>query len=354
MSALFTPFRQRQVQFRNRIVVSPMCMYSCVEGMANDWTLVHLGSRAVGGAGLVIAEATGVLPEGRIGVGDLGLWADAHLEPLRRVADFIRAQGAKAGIQLAHAGRKASTLADGARSLTATEGGWEIVAPSALPFSPAHDTPRALLREELPRIAAAFAAATARADRAGFDLVELHAAHGYLMHQFLSPMTNQRTDEYGGSQANRFRFVLECVAAMRAALSPDKPLWVRLSATDYLEGGWTVDDSVALAHELKALGVDLVDCSSGAILPKVRIPVAPGFQVPFAERIRRETGIATAAVGLISEPAQAEAIVATGQADMVLVAREFLRDPYWALHAATALGVKVDYWPQQYWAVAPR
>ena len=356
MSVLFTPLTQRGVTFRNRVVVSPMCMYSARDGIANDWHLVHLGSRATGGAGLVIAEATAVVPEGRINGGDLGLWSDEHVAPLRRVTDFIHSQGAAAGIQLAHAGRKSSTTPDGARTLAAEEGGWlPIVAPSALSFAPAtHAVPEALSLEAIPAVVAAFAAAAARADAAGFDVVELHAAHGYLLHQFLSPLANQRTDAYGGSQANRFRLMLEVAAAVRAAWPASKPLWVRVSATDYVDGGWTVDDSVALSLELKALGVDLIDCSSGAIVPGVRIPVAPGFQVPFAERIRREAAIATGAVGCITDPAQAEAIVAEGQADVVLLARELLRDPYWPLHAATTLGVKPDYWPGQYWAVKPR
>jgi 2,4-dienoyl-CoA reductase-like NADH-dependent reductase (Old Yellow Enzyme family) len=356
MSVLFSPYTQRGVTFRNRLVVAPMCMYSSQDGFANDWHLVHLGSRAVGGAALVIAEATAVTAEGRINSGDLGLWNEAHIPGLRRITDFIRAQGAVAGIQLAHAGRKAGTTPDGARTLTPEQGGWSpIVAPSAVPFAAAtHATPHALSLAEIASVVEAFAAAAARAVTAGFEMVELHAAHGYLFHQFLSPLANQRTDHYGGSQANRFRFLLEAVAAVRAVLPADRPLWVRLSVTDYVEGGWTLDDSVALSMELKAAGVDLVDCSSGAIVPGVKIPVAPGFQVPFAERIRREAGVATGAVGLITEPTQAEAIVASGQADMVLLARQMLRDPYWPQHAAAALGVKLNYWAQQYWAVKPR
>jgi 2,4-dienoyl-CoA reductase-like NADH-dependent reductase (Old Yellow Enzyme family) len=356
MSALFSPFTQRGVTFRNRIAVSPMCMYSAQDGLANDWHLVHLGARATGGAGLVIAEATAVVPEGRINSGDLGLWSDAQVPALRRITDFVHSQGAAAGIQLAHAGRKASTTPDGARTLRPEEGGWApIHAPSAVSFAPAsHAVPQAMSPAEIAAAVAAFAAAAARAEAAGFDVVELHAAHGYLLHQFLSPLANQRTDDYGGSQANRFRFLLETVTAVRAVWPAAKPLWVRLSATDYVEGGWTLDDSVALSRELKALGVDLVDCSSGAIVPGVRIPVAPGFQVPFAERIRREAELATGAVGCITEAAQAEAILAAGQADLVLLAREMLRDPYWPQHAAAALGVKLDYWPLQYWAVKPR
>ncbi len=356
MSALFTPFTQRGVTFRNRIAVSPMCMYSAEDGLANDWHLVHLGARATGGAGLVIAEATAVVPEGRINSGDLGLWSDAQVPALRRVTDFVHSQGAAAGIQLAHAGRKAATTPDGARTLSPEDGGWApVFAPSAVSFAPAtHAVPQAMSQAEIAAAVAAFAAAATRADAAGFDVVELHAAHGYLLHQFLSPLANQRTDEYGGSQANRFRFLLETVTAVRAVWPAAKPLWVRLSATDYVDGGWTLDDSVALSRELKTLGVDLVDCSSGAIVPGVRIPVAPGFQVPFAERIRAEAEIATGAVGCITEAAQAEAVVAGAQADMVLLAREMLRDPYWPQHAAATLVVNLDYLPLQYWAVKPR
>ena len=356
MSVVFSPYTQRGVIFRNRLAVAPMCMFSAQDGLANDWHLVHLGSRAVGGAALVIAEATAVTAEGRINTGDLGLWSDEHIPGLRRITDFIRAQGGVAGIQLAHAGRTAGTTPDGSRGLTSEEGGWApIVAPSAVSFADTtHATPHALSLAEIAATVEAFAAAASRAVAAGFEVVELHAAHGYLFHQFLSPLANQRTDAYGGSQANRFRFLLETTAAVRAAMPADKPLWVRLSVTDYVEGGWTLEDSVALSVELKAVGVDLVDCSSGAIVPGVKIPVAPGFQVPFAERIRREAGIATGAVGLITEPAQAEGIVAAGQADMVLLARQMLRDPYWPQHAAAALGVKLDYWAQQYWAVKPR
>lgn len=354
MALLFEPLTQRAVTFRNRIAVAPMCMYSAVDGVANDWHLVHLGARAAGGAGLVIAEATAVTPDGRISPEDLGLWSDDQVEPLRRITQFIQGQGARAGLQLAHAGRKASTRAParGSGGLPAGEGGWTSVAPSATAF-PGLAMPRALAREELPGIVAAFAAAARRAAVAGFDLVELHAAHGYLLHQFLSPLANQRTDDYGGAFANRIRLVLEVTAAVRAAWPAGRPLWVRLSVTDYAEGGWTADDSVLLARELRALGVDLVDCSSGGMLPDVVVPVGPGYQVAFAERLRREAGIATGAVGLITAAAQAEQVLRTGQADVVLLARELLRDPHWPLHAATALGHPVDCWPVQYRRAAP-
>ena len=352
--ALFTPLTLRGVTLRNRIAVSPMCEYSSVDGFADDWHLVHLGSRAVGGAGLVITEAAAVTPEGRISPSDLGIWKDEHVAFLARCTAFIRAHGAAAGIQLAHAGRKASTARpwEGGQQVGAEAGGWTPVAPSAIPFRPEDVTPTVLDRAGIRAVVEAFGAAARRSLAAGFDVIELHAAHGYLLHSFLSPLCNQRNDEYGGSFDNRIRLLLEVTAAVRAAWPEHLPLFVRVSATDWVEGGWDLPQSVELARRLGPLGVDLVDCSSGGTVPGARIPAAPGYQVPFAEAIRRETGLPTGAVGLITEPAQADAIVAGGQADLVLLARELLRDPYWPLHAARALGTKGP-WPAQYLRAAP-
>ena len=357
MSALFTPLRLREVELRNRIVVSPMCQYSCSagDGVPGDWHLVHLGARAVGGAALVIAEATAVVPEGRISPWDTGIWNGEQAAAWARVAAFVRAQGAAAGIQLAHAGRKASTRAPwlGGGRVAAAEGGWEPVAPSAVPFAAADPAPRALAADELSSVVAAFVAAARRADGAGFDLVELHMAHGYLAHQFLSPLANCRDDAYGGALENRMRLPLEIVEAVRRAWPEQKPLLVRVSATDWVDGGWSLDDTVAFARELAARGVDLVDCSSGGTSPEQRIPLAPGYQVPFAAAVRREAGIATGAVGLIAEPSHAERIVADGDADLVLLARELLRDPHWPLRAARELGAEGP-WPKQYERARPR
>ena len=332
-----------------------MCEYSCVDGAANDWHLVHLGSRAVGGAGLVLTEAAAVSPEGRISPEDLGIWSDDHIEPLARITRFVRSQGAYAGIQLAHAGRKASTQAPfiGQGRVEVADGGWEPVAPSAIAFSPDYHTPRAMTSDDISRAVVEFAAAAQRALTAGFEVVELHAAHGYLAHEFLSPLSNQRDDTYGGSFANRVRFVLEMTAAVRRVWPERLPLLVRISATDWAEGGWTLDESVELARLLKHEGADLIDCSSGGLVAHARIPVGPGYQVPFAERIRREAGVATGAVGMITKAAPADLIVRDGQADMVLLARELLRDPYWPLHAAAELGVTAE-WPSQYLRAAPK
>ncbi len=326
-----------------------MCQYSSVDGFATDWHLVHLGARAQGGAGLVIVEASAVTPEGRISNGDLGIYKDEHIAQLKRIVDFIHGQGVRAGIQLAHAGRKASMSVPfgGERLLKAEEGGWQTVAPSAVPFSATYSVPQAMDEAGIEATVAAFGAAAKRALEAGFDVVEIHSAHGYLLHEFLSPLVNQRTDAYGGSLENRMRFPLAVVERVRAEWPEHLPLFVRISATDWVEGGWTADESVELARQLKARGVDLVDCSSGGQVPHAQIPVGPGFQVQFAERIRREVGIATAAVGLITEAAQANEIVAEGKADMVLLAREMLRDPYWAVHAAAVLGEGAT-WPKQY------
>ena len=331
-----------------------MCQYSCEDGFATDWHLVHLGSRAVGGAGLVIVEASAVLPEGRITPADLGIWKDEHVPMLERIVSFLHSQGARAGIQIAHAGRKASMSAPftSEHLVPEAEGGWIPVAPSAIPFSPKYATPRALDKAGIDAVVEAFAEATRRALAAGFDLVEIHAAHGYLLNEFLSPLSNQRTDEYGGSFENRTRLLLAVVDTVRAAWPDHLPLSVRISATDWAEGGWTIEDSVRLAKVLRERGVDIIDVSSGGLAPHVQIPVAPGYQVPFAARIRKEAGIPTAAVGMITEPTQASAIIGHGEADVVLLAREMLRDPYWAVHAAAALSEPAS-WPKQYLRAAP-
>ena len=331
-----------------------MCQYSSEDGFANDWHLVHLGSRAQGGAALVEAEASAVLAEGRITPGDLGIWKDEHIPGLERIARFIHSQGARAGIQLAHAGRKASMTTPFVpeRLLLADEGGWETVGPSAIAFAQNYGVPRALDQAGIDAVIAAFGQAARRANRAGFDFVEIHGAHGYLLHEFLSPLANQRTDRYGGSFENRTRLMIQVVDAVRAEWPDNLPLFVRISATDWVEGGWSIDESVELARLLREHGVDLVDASSGGMVPNAKIPVGPGFQAPFAARIRAEAGIATAAVGMITEPKQANELIAEGKADLVLLAREMLRDPYWPLHAAAALGETVS-WPAQYLRAAP-
>jgi 2,4-dienoyl-CoA reductase-like NADH-dependent reductase (Old Yellow Enzyme family) len=347
--SLFTPLRIREIEFPNRIAVSPMCQYSAVNGMADNWHLVHLGNRAVGGAGLVITEALAVEPRGRISPGDLGLWSDDHIPPLEHIAAFLKRQGAVPGVQLAHAGRKASTRApwDGGAVIPEAEGGLRTVAPSALPFRPGEPVPEELSRSGIQAIVGSFVDAAQRALAAGFEVVEIHSAHGYLAHQFLSPLSNQRTDEYGGSFENRVRFVMEVAQAVRGVWPARLPLFARLSVTDWVAGGWDVQDSVRLSALLGHAGVDLIDGSSGGTVPHARVPAAPGYQVPFAARIRREAGILTGAVGLITEPRQADGIIRDGNADMVLLARELLRDPYWPLHAARALGVAPRV-PRQY------
>lgn len=346
---LFRPLTLRGVEFRNRVFVSPMCQYSSEDGFPNDWHFVHLGSRAVGGAGLVIAEATAVTPEGRISPSDLGIWTDGHVEAFRPTVRFIKAQGAAAGIQIAHAGRKGSTAPpwDGGLAVAADRGGWTPVGPGPEPFGPNYPTPHELAPDEIERLVDRFGDAARRAREAGFDVLEIHAAHGYLLHEFLSPLTNQRTDRFGGSFERRLAFPLAVVSRVREVWPESQPLFVRISATDWVEGGWAIGDSVELARRLKALGVDLVDCSSAGAVPGAKIPVGPGYQAPFAAAVRSEAGIATGAVGMVTSPEQAEQIVATGQADVVLLAREMLRNPYWPLMAAQKLGATVE-WPKQY------
>ncbi|MDR3701811.1 MAG: NADH:flavin oxidoreductase/NADH oxidase [Candidatus Sulfopaludibacter sp.] len=341
-TALFSPFSLRGVTFRNRIAVSPMCQYSSVDGFATDWHLVHLGSRAAGGAGLVMMEATAVEAPGRISPYDQGIWKDEHVAMLSRIAAFLQEHGAVAGVQLAHAGRKASTRRpwEGGGQIPENAGGWHTVAPSAIPFRPQDATPAELSKGEIAALIDSFRTAAQRALAAGFQLVEIHGAHGYLIHQFLSPLSNRRTDEYGGPLANRMRFALEVTEAVRGAWPRDLPLFLRVSASDWVQGGWDIADSVELARCARGLGVDLIDCSSGGSSLEQKIPLGPGYQVPFAERIRREAEIPTGAVGLITSAKQADEIVSAGKADMVLLAREFLRDPYFPLHAARELGVE--------------
>jgi 2,4-dienoyl-CoA reductase-like NADH-dependent reductase (Old Yellow Enzyme family) len=348
MPHLFSPLTLRSITLRNRIGISPMCQYSATNGFANDWHFAHLVSRAIGGAGLVIVEATAVETHGRISPQDLGLWCDEHIAPLMHMVKNIRAHGAVAGIQLAHAGRKAGTARpwEGGQPILPENGGWQPVAPSTLAFADGYRTPHELTRAEIGTIQSAFADAAARALQAGFEFVELHSAHGYLLHSFLSPLSNTRTDAYGGSFANRTRMLRETTAKVRAVWPQHLPLAVRISCTDWVEGGWQIDESIALARELKELGVDLVDCSSGGTVPNAKVPVGPGYQVPFAEAIRK-VGIATAAVGLITDPQQADGIIHNGQADVVLIARESLRNPNWPLLAARALGQPIPL-PKQY------
>jgi len=337
---LFTPLRLRDVTLRNRVGVSPMCQYSSPGGLATDWHLVHLGSRAVGGAGIVFVEASAVEPRGRISPDDMGLWSDAHAEPLAGIARFVESQGAVPGIQLAHAGRKGSTAAPwkGGGPVPDGEGGWPVVGPSPIPFAEGWRVPEALDTAGIASIARNFRTAAARARDAGFRFLELHAAHGYLLHSFYSPLSNRRTDAYGGRFENRVRFTLEVAEALRREWPDHLPMSVRLSCSDWVDGGWTPEESIRLGSLLRDRGVDLVDCSSGGNVPTARIPVGPGYQVPFAEGVRRGAGIATAAVGLITDPAQADEIVREGRADLVLLARAVLRDPYWPIHAARKLG----------------
>ena len=355
MAHLFDPLAIRDVEFANRVFVSPMCQYSSTDGLPNDWHLVHLGSRAVGGAGLVMTEAAAVLPEGRISPYDLGIWSDNHVAKLKNTVSFIHAQGSAAGMQLAHAGRKASTRRpwedDG--TVPESEGGWKkVVAPTSIPFTENYPMPQALTRDGIREIVDSFGAAARRACEAGFRVIEIHPAHGYLIHEFLSSLSNQREDDYGGSFENRTRMLREIVQAVRKSWPKGAPLFVRISATDWVEGGWDLEQSIALVRELKKLGVDLIDCSSGGTVPHAKVPVGPGYQTPFAQRIRDETGILTGAVGMITSPAQAEHIITTGQADAILMAREFLREPYWPLRAAQELRQSVSL-PVQYLRAAP-
>jgi 2,4-dienoyl-CoA reductase-like NADH-dependent reductase (Old Yellow Enzyme family) len=340
---LFETYTQRSLIFRNRIVVSPMCQYSATDGIPNHWHLVHLGSRAVGGAAAVLAEATAVSAEGRISARDTGIWNDTQVQAWQPIAAFIAEQGAIPGVQLAHAGRKASVSRpwEGGSALSAEQGAWQTVAPSAIPFDKHWHVPQALDIDGIRKVVADFRAAAIRAREAGFKLIELHGAHGYLLHQFMSPLSNHRDDEYGGSFENRTRLVREVIIAVRDVWPAELPLWLRISATDWAEDGWNIDDSVRLAGELSALGVDLVDVSSGGLVPHVKIPLGPGYQVPFAARIRQEAQIATGAVGLITEPAQADGIIAGGGADLVLIARASLRDPYFPRRAAQELGATI-------------
>jgi 2,4-dienoyl-CoA reductase-like NADH-dependent reductase (Old Yellow Enzyme family) len=346
---LFSPFRIREIELKNRIVVSPMCEYSAKDGHPQTWHLVHLGSRAIGGAALVFTEATAVEERGRISSADTGIYEDAHVESWRPIAEFIRSHGAVPGMQLAHAGRKASTAPPwtGGKPVSVQEGGWEPVGPSALAFDAGYTVPRELSAAEIAGIVAAFRKSAERALAAGFEVVEIHAAHGYLLHQFLSPFSNTRADEYGGAFENRIRVTLKVARAVREVWPQRLPLFVRVSATDWKEGGWDLAQTIELARQLRPLGVDLIDTSSGGLVPGVKIPLGPGYQTGFAEAIRKEAGIATGAVGMISEPTQAETILATEQADLVFLAREMLRDPYWPRRAAKALDAKIKA-PVQY------
>jgi 2,4-dienoyl-CoA reductase-like NADH-dependent reductase (Old Yellow Enzyme family) len=355
MSHLFDPLVLRSLTLSNRIVVSPMCQYSSVDGFSNDWHFVHLGTRAAGGAALVLTEASAVTADGRISPHDLGIYDDRHVDGLAHCVRFIHSQKTLAGTQLAHAGRKASTARpwDGGGAVSIVEGGWQPVGPTATPFADSYPTPRPAVPADLAAIVAAFKDAARRALEAGFDVVELHAAHGYLIHEFLSPLVNTRTDDYGGSYDHRVRLCLEIVDAVRAVWPERLPLLVRISATDWKEGGWDLEQAVELARRLRARGVDLVDCSSGGAVHDQQIAVGPGYQVPFAERIRRDAGVPTGAVGLITRAEQADGIISHGQADVVLLARELLRDPYWPLHAADQLDHKVP-WPPQYLRAAHR
>jgi 2,4-dienoyl-CoA reductase-like NADH-dependent reductase (Old Yellow Enzyme family) len=352
---LFTQLKIREITLRNRIAVSPMCEYSSADGFADDWHLVHLGSRAVGGAALVFTEATAVLPEGRISPQDLGIWKDEHIDPLGRITRFVQKQGAIPGMQLAHAGRKGSTYRPWEKSHGAvpeSAGGWKPVAPSAVAFSDTYPMPLALDEKRIRVVVGAFADSARRALDAGFQIIEIHGAHGYLIHEFLSPLSNHRTDQYGGSFENRTRFVREVISAVRRVWPERLPLFLRISSTDWVEGGWDIAQSVELAKQVGPLGVDLIDCSSGGNVASAKIPLCPGYQVPFAQEVREKAGILTGAVGLITSREQAETILRQGEADLILMAREFLRDPYWPLDAAREAGELIP-WPAQYQRAAP-
>lgn len=349
MSLLFSELQLKSVTLKNRIVVSPMCQYSSTDGFANDWHLVHLGSRAIGGAGLIIMEATAVTAEGRISYGDMGIWKDEHISKLQQITSFIHENGSVAGIQLAHAGRKASCEKPwhGGAQIKSGEHSWQTVAPSAIPFHEGDIAPHALSKNEIGNLVTDFKNAAVRALQAGFKLIEIHAAHGYLINEFMSPLSNTRSDEYGGSFENRIRFLLEIIDAIQSVWPADLPLMVRISASDWAEGGWTVDDSVSVARVLKEKGIDAIDASSGGVVSYAKITAGPGYQVPFAEAIKKQTGIITAVVGIIVNSRQAETILQNQQADLIVMAREHLRDPYFALHAAKELGDEVE-WPVQY------
>lgn len=350
MSILFSPLKINSLELKNHIAMSPICTYSATDGFASDWHLVHLGSRAMGGAALVMTEATAVSPEGRISPDDLGIWKDEHINNLKRITSFLDEYGALSGIQLAHAGRKASASSEwkgGGTFLLPQQGGWDVIAPSPLPFSDDSGIPLELTKDNIRRVTADFAAAAYRALTAGFKVLEIHAAHGYLIHQFLSPLTNHRTDEYGGSFENRIRFLLEVTEAVREAWNPEYPLLVRISATDWVEGGWNLTQSIRLSTILKGKGIDLIDVSSGGLVPHAKIPIGYGYQLPFATQIRKEAGIMTGAVGLIVDAVQAETILRNKDADLIIMGRQMLRDPYFPLHAAKELGDNVT-WPVQY------
>jgi 2,4-dienoyl-CoA reductase-like NADH-dependent reductase (Old Yellow Enzyme family) len=350
MSKLFSSIKIRNVELKNRIAVSPMCQYSSNNGMPNDWHLVHLGSRAVGGAGLVFTEATAVSPEGRISPDDAGIWNNEQANAYKRITSFIKSQNSVPGIQLAHAGRKASTYSPwkGTGEVSTESGGWQTLAPSALPFSSNYPSPKEMSVEDIKLVVDQFCHAAKRSFSAGFEIIELHMAHGYLGHEFLSPLSNRRTDEYGGSLENRCRFVIEIAKSVRKIIPDTMPLFVRISASDWTEGGWDIAQSVKLAKWLKNTGVDLIDCSSGGNISNVKIPVAPCYQIPFAQRIKKESNILTGGVGLITTSEQAEQIISKEQADIVLLAREMLRDPYWPMHAAKKLNVELKDFPNQY------
>jgi len=355
MSLLLSPLNIKNLNLKNRIVVSPMCQYSAVDGFANDWHLVHLGSRAVGGASLIIQEATAVSPEGRISAGDLGLWSDEQVPFLKRMNEFIHKNGSIAGIQLAHAGRKASFDVPwkGSKQILEKDGGWKTVAPSAISYHETDEPPVALTLEGIEKVKADFRSATKRVIDAGYQVIEIHAAHGYLFHQFLSPLSNLRTDEYGGSFENRARLLMEVTAAVKEIWPAENALFVRISATDWADGGWNLEESIKLSNLLKAQGVDLIDCSSGGNVPYQKIPVGPGYQVEFAEAVKKETGLLTGAVGLITEAQQAEDILKEGKADLIFMARELLKDAYFPMHAAQELNDDIK-WAEQYERAKPR
>jgi 2,4-dienoyl-CoA reductase-like NADH-dependent reductase (Old Yellow Enzyme family) len=351
---LFEPLTIRNTTFKNRIFISPMCMYSAEEGVPNNWHLVHLGSFAKGGAALVMAEATAVVPEGRISPGDTGLWNEEQRQKFSEITAFIKSQGSVPAIQLAHAGRKASTAIPwaGHGALSKAEGGWNVVGPSAIAFSDHYKMPTELSQADLRNLLTSYEKSANLAVAAGFEVIEVHAAHGYLLHEFLSPLSNKRADDYGGSFEARIKFPLEVVSTVRRAIPEDMPLFVRISATDWVDGGWTIEDSVAFSRELAKVGVDLVDCSTGGNVAKAKIPVAPGYQVPFADAVRNQADIRTGAVGLITEPEQAESILQEGKADVVFIAREALRNPHWALQTAQKLNANIE-WPRQYERAKP-